>query len=40
VVILTVHSAVDHRLAVECGSAILDLRGVTRHLRAGSAARQ
>jgi UDP-N-acetyl-D-mannosaminuronate dehydrogenase len=40
VVILTAHSAVDHRLAVECGSAILDLRGVTRHLRAGSAARQ
>jgi UDP-N-acetyl-D-glucosamine dehydrogenase len=40
VVILTAHSAVDHRLAVECGSAILDLRGVTRHMRAGTAARQ
>jgi UDP-N-acetyl-D-glucosamine dehydrogenase len=39
VVILTAHAGVDHGLAVERASAILDLRGVTRHLRAGREAR-
>jgi UDP-N-acetyl-D-glucosamine dehydrogenase len=39
VVILTAHAGVDHGLAVERASAILDLRGVTRRPRAGTAAR-
>jgi UDP-N-acetyl-D-glucosamine dehydrogenase len=39
VVILTAHAGVDHGLAVERASAILDLRGVTRRPRAGRAAR-
>jgi UDP-N-acetyl-D-glucosamine dehydrogenase len=39
VVILTAHAGVDHGLAVERASAILDLRGVTRRQRAGRPAR-
>jgi UDP-N-acetyl-D-glucosamine dehydrogenase len=39
VVILTAHAGVDHGVAVERASAILDLRGVTRRPRAGTAAR-
>jgi UDP-N-acetyl-D-glucosamine dehydrogenase len=39
VVILTAHAGVEHGLAVERASAILDLRGVTRRPRAGTAAR-
>jgi UDP-N-acetyl-D-glucosamine dehydrogenase len=39
VVILTAHSGVDHGVAVERCSAILDLRGVTRRLRARSSGR-
>ena len=39
VVILTAHSAIDYGLAVERASALLDLRGVTRSMRAANVAR-
>ena len=39
VVILTAHSAIDYGLAVERASALLDLRGVTRRMRAANVAR-
>jgi UDP-N-acetyl-D-glucosamine dehydrogenase len=39
VVILTAHAGVDYGLAVERASALLDLRGVTRNMRAANVAR-
>jgi UDP-N-acetyl-D-glucosamine dehydrogenase len=38
-VILTAHPGIDYGIAVERAPALLDLRGVTRHMRAANVAR-